>query len=107
MGRADAGPGPLPRLEVALGGELPVGVDDDAAGDAELAGQDARGRQRGPDREAAGANRATQLALELLAQSPARRPVQRDEQVGREADVGVERNWSVLVALDWLLKGAK
>ncbi len=107
MGRADAGAGPLPRLEVALGGELPVGVDDDAARHAELAGQDARGRQRGPDREAAGANRAAQLALELLAQSPARRPVQRDEQVGREAEFGVEGIGLLLVALDWLLKGAK
>jgi hypothetical protein len=71
VGRADAGAGSLARLEVALGGELAIGIDNHAACHAELPGQDARGRQRGPDREAAGADRAAQLALELLAQSPA------------------------------------
>jgi hypothetical protein len=77
----------LTRLEVALGRKLAVGVDDDAAGDAEVARQDPRGRKRRPDREAAAAHGAPELALELLAQAASRGPIQGDEQLRRKGHV--------------------
>ena len=50
--RGDERPAAPLRQQVALGGELRVGLDDHAARDAELAGQRAGGRQAGAGRKA-------------------------------------------------------
>ena len=69
--------------QVALGAELRVGVDHDAAGDAELGRERARGRQRHARRQAPRADRAAQLILELGAQGGRRRARARTQQVDR------------------------
>ena len=88
--RAHPRPRALARLEVALGGELAVGVDDDARRRRGRAPGSARA-ERGPDREAAAAHGAPELALELLAQAASRGPVQGDEELRREGRVIARR----------------
>ena len=60
--------GALARHEIALGRELRVGLHDDPAGDAQLACQRARGRQRRLVAQRARADALAQLVLELRAQ---------------------------------------
>jgi hypothetical protein len=65
---AYVGPGARTTLEVALGAQLLVGVDDEPPRDAEVAGQHARGRQASAGRETPGADGVAQPGLELAAQ---------------------------------------
>ena len=67
----DAGAAAAAGVEVALGGELGVGLDDHAAGDPELRGQRARGGQAGARGEAAAADGLAQRVLGAGAQRAA------------------------------------
>ena len=58
----------LAQAQVSLGGELAVGVDDDAAGDAELARQIARRGHARAGLQRAVADRAAELVLDLRAE---------------------------------------
>ena len=74
-----------PEPEVALGAELRVRGDDEAAGDAELGRERARRRQLGPGTEGAAPHRFAQRALELERKRLRRAPVQLDEHFRRAA----------------------
>ena len=64
----DARPRALAQAQVALGGELGVGIDGDAPRDAELAGQVARRRNLRAGAQGALADGAAELVLDLRAQ---------------------------------------
>ena len=74
-GRADPG------VQVALGLELAVALLDQAAGDAELGGQLAGGREALADPQPAGADGVPQAALELGTQRFGPGPVQWQEEL--------------------------
>ena len=67
----DAGAAAAARVEVALGGELRIGLDDDAAGDPELRGQRAGGGQARARGQAAAADGFAQRVLGAGAQRAA------------------------------------
>ena len=68
---AHARPGALARLEIAVGREVAVRLDDDAARDPELAGEHARRRQRRSRHQPPVLDRAAQGVLEALSQPAA------------------------------------
>lgn len=67
--------------EVALGDELLVRLDDDAARDAQLGGEGARGRDERAGPQAARSDRLAQLVLELPVERGGPRPIEPDEQL--------------------------
>ena len=73
----------LPEAQVALGGELAVGVDHHAAGDAELAGEVARARNGGPGLHRTRADRLPQPLLDLGAERAFAVPRHREEELER------------------------
>ena len=82
-GLGDARARALPQAQVALGGELRVGVHGDAPRDAELARQVARRRHplAGPQRPVA--DRAPELVLDLRAERPGTVAAHREQQLYR------------------------
>ncbi len=94
----DERPGAAPRRQVALGRQLRVGLDDDAAGDAQLAGELARGRQARAGRKPPRARGIAQLALEL--------GVQRlGSLLARQRQQQLHRPWSGSERHDWICRG--
>ena len=91
----DARPRALAQAQVALGGELAVGVDDDAAGDAELAREVAGRRHARAGLQRAVADRAPELVLDLRAERGAGRPAT-PRAAARAAD------WSRPQAPNWI-----
>src|SRR6202035_4779724 len=81
-GCCDAHRRPLAGCQVAPGGELTVGLDDDAPRDAELARETARGRQAHAGREPSAADALAQRVLELLVQGQAAGAVEFHEYFG-------------------------
>ena len=79
-------------MEIALGDELLVGVDDDAARDTELGCQHARGRKRRARRQSSDLHALADLAFEAPAQRPAVVAAQIEEQVHWSDDC--MREWS-------------
>jgi hypothetical protein len=73
----------LPEGEVALRGELRVGVDGDAARDAELAGEVAGRGDARAGLEPAVADRGAELILDLPAERPRAVAVDGEEQLER------------------------
>jgi hypothetical protein len=73
----------LPRLEVALGRELRVGLEHDPARHRQLARERARGRQGCPGDEPPGPDRVAQRPLDLPVQRSVA-PLERQQQVRRE-----------------------
>ena len=67
--------------QVALGHELLVCLDHDAARDTELRGERARRRQRRIGLQAAGADGCPELLLELSVERPGAVVAERDEQL--------------------------
>jgi hypothetical protein len=78
----DPGPGAAARDQVALGRELFVGLDDEAAGDAELGGQRPRGGQPRLRAQPADPDCLAQLGFELGAPRPPGVPLWQ-QQLGR------------------------
>src|SRR5205823_7834349 len=83
--RAHVGTGAGPRLEVALGDELGVGVEDDVAGDLELPGQRSTRGKALPLAEAAGSDRVAKGDLELTTHAPGVALEGREEEVRRRS----------------------
>ncbi len=69
-----------PRHQIALGGQLLIGLDDDPAGHAEIDGEHPAGRHRGAGGEPPGADGIPHRRLDLAVQRPGRGPVQLDQQ---------------------------
>jgi phytoene dehydrogenase-like protein len=87
----DANRRTLPRLEIALGGELTIGRGDNPARDTELRRQPATRRQLGAGVQPPVADRVAQRALELLVQG----------QVAAAVDLQQEVNWPSATSHDW------
>ena len=77
----DAHGGALARLQVALRAELAVGLGDDPARDAQLAGEPARGGQPRAGGQTPAADVLAQRALELLVQRQLARAIDLDQQL--------------------------
>ena len=92
--RGDPRPGTLPDDQVALGGELGVGVDGDAARHAELAREVARRGDQGAGVQRAVADRPAQAVLDLGAQCLR----------GVATDVEEQFNWSHILHRKWIWK---
>ena len=73
---------PRPAGQVTLRGELLVGLDHHAAGDAEVGGQHPRGRQRRAARQPPGADRVPDRGLDLPVQWSPRVVVEHNEDPG-------------------------
>ncbi len=86
-GGVDDGAGALAGEQVALGEQLVVGGDDDAAGDAEIGRQCSRRWQRRARRQPSGADRVAQPAFDLGAQAAR----------GRERSSSISRSGAVVL----------
>jgi hypothetical protein len=103
----DPRPGALAQHQVALRGQLGVGVDGDPPGDAELAGQLPGGRQPGTRAQRAVADRLAQLPLDLRTQRAGLAPGHGEQQVeglGRLGHRVPPGNWYRFVAQDWICR---
>jgi hypothetical protein len=86
-------------VQVSLGGELTVCLDDDRAGEREFASERPRRWQHGPDRQAALLDGIAQTALELGSQVPLT-TIDTDQQIRGERRVShPDRGVGTLIGL--------
>jgi hypothetical protein len=88
---ADAGARALARLEIAVGRQVGVGLHDDAARNAQVGGEHARGRQARALREPSAQDRRAQLLREQKRLAGARAGQPRQPEVTRVSGIGLLR----------------